>query len=319
MNEFVKNLRDSVTESKLDEVVEKLNLLFTNVDSELETSLIIVNANRQRLRRQQICGLISDDDYRLEINKITERILKFIEEIQINLDKYLPFINEESVVKGSNEKDIILFYGANPSNFNVDIRKEIDQINEKLISIKKRNLFEFKIKMDVRPKEFEKTILELDKEPRFFHYGGNGVYEHPKYGSGIILSGENPEEVKTIDAQTLGSIFSRLKGIECVFLNACNTVPTGIEISKNIPYVIAMNQYVTDKFGIEFASYFYEAIGAGKNVEYAFNYSIDTLKMQGDYKKEQIETPQLLLKGTEYSFNWHGLTYEEWENKVKPY
>ena len=318
MNEFINELKKSIAELRIEPVISKLNRLFTLANSELETALIITDANRKRLKRSQLAGIISNDEYGIEHNRIINRLLELIEQIQSNIQRYLPFISGKDIKDVNSQKDVILFLGANPGKFNIDIRKEVEQISEKLSAFNKRDLFEFKVKLDVQPIDFRRSILELDKEPRFFHYGGNALFNDPVYGTGLVLAGENPDEVKVVKGEDLSSIFRHYKDVECVFLNACNTMPYGIDISKHIPYVIAMNQYTTDKFAIEFASHFYEAIGTGKSIEYSFEYSIDLLKLDGVYKKEQIETPQLLIKGNEYQFNWYDQTYNEWAEIVKP-
>lgn len=318
MNEFINELKRLIAESSIGPVISKLNRLFTLANSELETALIITDANRNRLERRQLEGVISNDEYSIEYNRIINRLLELIEQIQTNIQRYLPFVSGKDVKGVKNQKDVILFLGANPGKFNIDIRKEVEQISEKLSLFNKRDSFEFKVKLDVQPIDFRRSILELDKEPRFFHYGGNALFNDPQYGTGLVLAGKKSDEVKVVNGDDLSSLFRHYKDVECVFLNACNTMPYGIDISKYIPYVIAMNQYTTDKFAIEFASYFYESIGAGKSIEYSFEYSIDLLKLDGVYKQEQIETPQLLIKGKDYKFEWYNQTYEEWAEIVKP-
>lgn len=317
MNEFITDLTNAITKLQIEKVINKLNQLFRVANPELQTVVTIIDANRNHLKRKQLVGIISNDEYGIEHNRILDKLLSLIYEIQANVKRYNPFISGKEINE-EGDRDIILFLGANPAKFNVDIRKEVEKISDRLSAYNKRDLFEFKVKLDVQPIDIRRSVLELGKEPRFFHYGGNALFNDPDYGTGLVLAGENPDEVKVVKGELLSSIFNHFNDVECVFLNACNTMPYGIEISKNIPYVIAMNQYSTDKFAIDFASYFYEAIGAGQSIEYAFEYGIDLLKLDGHYKKEQIDTPQLLIRGNNYQFEWYNQTYEEWAAIVKP-
>ncbi len=318
MDEFINDLIDSLRDLRIDNVVKELNSLFTMANPDLQTVLIIIDANRNRLTRHHLAGIISYDQYIQEHNKIIDKLLKLIEEIKTRINQYLPFFLGNKLKKIENQKDIILFLGANPGRFDIDIRKEVEQISSRLALMKKRDSFEFKVKLDVTPLDIQRSLLEMEKEPRFFHFGGNSIINDPNYGTGIVLAGKTPDEIKVVKGDVLSSIFSRANELECVFLNSCNTMPYAIDISEHIPYVVAMNQYTTDKFAIDFASHFYEAIGAGKDIKYSFDYSIDALRLQDEYKKEQIDTPQLLEKGKKYSFKWYNETREEWRARVKP-
>ncbi len=319
MIEFIKKLTQLITNLELGKVTEELNKLFTVANPSLETDIILIEANRKQLDVQQNRNIISGDEYRRELNKILNRLLNLIEEIKNNISQYLPYISGEHINGDAIKKDIILFFGANPGKINnIDIRKEVKQISEKLKMFNKRDSFEFKIKLDIKASEFQRSFLDLEREPRFFHFGGNAFHNDPVYGSGIVLVGDSPDEPIVVDGDILVSIFSRFKNVECVFLNACNTMSVGISISKHIPYVITMNQYTMDNFAIDFASKFYEGIGAGFDIEKAFGYSIDELKIIKKYKKEQIETPQLLIKGNGYKCDNYNETFSEWKRRVNP-
>lgn len=53
-------------------------------------------------------------------------------------------------------------------------------------------------------------------------------------------------------------------------LNGCYSAAQAKEIAKHIPYVIGMNQSINDAAAIEFAVGFYDALGNGESVEFAF-------------------------------------------------
>lgn len=51
-------------------------------------------------------------------------------------------------------------------------------------------------------------------------------------------------------------------------------------ISKNIDYVIGMRKDIDDKAAIEFAAGFYDALGAGKPVEEAFEFGRNAIQFK---------------------------------------
>jgi hypothetical protein len=319
MTEFIKELKKLVAELKLETVFSKLNQLFTVANPELETALIITEAKWNNLKKRQLYNDISHDQFSVNHAIILNNLLDLINQVQQNINKYLAYISENNTVNAENQKDIILFLGANPGKFNnIDVLREVEQISNKLSSFKKRDWFEFKVQLDVQPSDFLRAALKYGKEPRFIHFGGSATINDSEFGTGLILAGENPKVVKVLKTEDMSAIFKNFTEVECVFLNACNTMPFGIEISKSVSFVIAMNQYTTDKFAIDFATYFYESIGAGKSIKYSYDYSITMLQTSNLYKEEQIKTPQLLISGQEYSFEWYHKSYDEWHEFVKP-
>ncbi len=58
--------------------------------------------------------------------------------------------------------------------------------------------------------------------------------------------------------------------VECVVLNACFSEIQANAIAAHIGYVIGMSEGITDEAAIQFATAFYDALGADKTVEFAF-------------------------------------------------
>ena len=106
--------------------------------------------------------------------------------------------------------------------------------------------------------------------------------------SAEILSG-------VLDGKTLAGIFRQFPGIECVFLNTCDSGPTALEIGQHIPYAIGMNARVFDEAAIQFAVAFYEAVASGKDIPFAFEFARNRLRMS--YFPEQAAIPVLITAG----------------------
>jgi hypothetical protein len=93
--------------------------------------------------------------------------------------------------------------------------------------------------------------------------------------------------------------------VECVLLNACYSVLQAEAIALHIPYVIGMNQAVGDAAAREFAVGFYDALGAGRDIEFAYKsgcvaiqmanlpeQSIPQLKKRSDMRKSRNNSPE---------------------------
>jgi hypothetical protein len=88
-----------------------------------------------------------------------------------------------------------------------------------------------------------------------------------------------PKFVKTEALANLFKLFSNQ--IECVILNACYSEVQAEEISQHIKYVIGMKQAVGDQAAIKLATGFYDAIGAGRTIEDAFEFGKSAIETYG--------------------------------------
>jgi hypothetical protein len=52
-------------------------------------------------------------------------------------------------------------------------------------------------------------------------------------------------------------------------------------VAQHIPYVIGMNQAIGDRAALEFAVGFYDALGAGRSVEFAYNLGCSAIQLAG--------------------------------------
>ncbi|MEO1433115.1 MAG: hypothetical protein AAFV71_29430 [Cyanobacteria bacterium J06633_8] len=85
-----------------------------------------------------------------------------------------------------------------------------------------------------------------------------------------------------VDTEAIAKLFELFSDtIECVVLNACYSEVQGNAISRYIPYVIGMNQAIGDKAAIKFATGFYNAIGAGESVEFAYKLGCNVIQLDG--------------------------------------
>lgn len=107
----------------------------------------------------------------------------------------------------------------------------------------------------------------LDEEFRIVHVSGHGTH------SGLVLE-ENDGSRFVVPQTALAKLFSAYASpngpLECVILNACYSVSTGTLASLGTPYTIAMEGPISDQAAVEFSRGFYDAIGAGKDITFAY-------------------------------------------------
>ncbi|GAB1538405.1 hypothetical protein NUACC21_10660 [Scytonema sp. NUACC21] len=158
----------------------------------------------------------------------------------------------------------ILILAANPATSRLRLDAEVRSIEEGLRRAFKSEQFKLVQKWAVRSRDFYRAILE--HQPQIVHFCGHGA------GSdGILLEDDNglPYLVTTEELSKLFKLFA-VKGVECVLLDACYLEVQAQAISQYIKYVIGMKQTIDDSKAIAFAVTFYDALGAGETVEFAY-------------------------------------------------
>lgn len=159
----------------------------------------------------------------------------------------------------------ILLLAANPKNTDqLRLDKEAREIEAGLKRSIYRDDFELLAKGAVRLSDFRRYMLEVN--PQILHFSGHGAGEH-----GLVLE-DDQDQMQLMPTEQLAGMFKLFasQGLECVVLNACYSEVQAQAIHQFVPYVIGMNQAIGDRAAIAFAIAFYDALGAGKSVEFAF-------------------------------------------------
>jgi len=186
------------------------------------------------------------------------------------------FNNRRLFAELDREKQVhkILFITSNPDDTSwLRLDREIRSVEEGLSRAKARDSYKLVKKLAARTSDFRRALLE--EEPFILHYSGHGSYE------GIVLEDETGM-AKTVSNTALSNLLNLFKDkIKCVVLNSCYSEDQANEIVKHIPYVIGMSDSVGDDSAIMFSSGFYEALGAGRDIEFAFKYAINAIETDG--------------------------------------
>ncbi len=162
----------------------------------------------------------------------------------------------------------ILIFAANPaSQAQLRLDKEVREIQNGLRHSRKK--IDVKQQWATRPEDLRRALL--DHNPHYVHFCGHGGGQ-----SGIILEG------KYVSGDALARLFGLFsRSIKCVVLNACYSVLQARAIADHVDYVVGMSSDIGDSAAIEFAVAFYDALGAGESIEFAFALGCNAIQLSG--------------------------------------
>ncbi|MBR8840865.1 MAG: CHAT domain-containing protein [Stigonema ocellatum SAG 48.90 = DSM 106950] len=183
----------------------------------------------------------------------------------------------------------ILILSANPKDTTpLRLDEEVREIDAGLKRARNRDQFILEQKWAVRPRDIQRAMLDVN--PRIIHFSGHGTGNE-----GLVFEDETGG-AKLVDGEALAGLFDLFADqVECIVLNGCYSEVQANAISQHINYVIGMSKAVGDKAAIEFAVGFYDALGAGKPVEFAYKFGCAAIRLAGI--PEQL-TPTLKKKSS---------------------
>jgi hypothetical protein len=127
----------------------------------------------------------------------------------------------------------------------------------------------------------------LDQPFQIIHISGHGS------DKGLILANDQGGHY-LVNPPTLAELFCRYPSIECVLLNACYSSLQGRFLAASIPFTIAMDGPILDNAAIAFTVGFYDALGAGHPIEFAYEEGISSIKLEAS---PLAKLPKLIRKG----------------------
>jgi CHAT domain-containing protein len=177
-------------------------------------------------------------------------------------------------------KRTILFLASSPTDAaRLRLDREFRDVEEGLRRSNERQHFELVPKFAVRAEDLRRSLL--DHAPSIVHFSGHGD------GPGGILIEDSTGLAVPVPNDALARLLELCAAhVECVVLNACLSEVQADLIAKHIPYVIGMTDEVDDDAAIEFAVGFYDALGAGRSIEEAFEFgrnAIATRSLPGEH------------------------------------
>ncbi len=225
-------------------------------------------------------GIIANDQATININKVEQTMGNRVEQTHNGAgdnvvgDKHVHNYVYPSAPQPPSPTAMIkiLLLSAQPRNLNpLRLDEEKRDIEQGLERSKERDRFALVKKEAVRQRDFRRAML--DEKPQIVHFSGHGGGER-----GLALEDESGN-MATVSAEALTTLFRLFKSVDCVVLNACYSEVQAEAIKQAIPYVVGMNDRIGDRAAIEFAVAFYDALGAGEDVPYAFDYACAAIEL----------------------------------------
>lgn len=167
----------------------------------------------------------------------------------------------------------ILFLGANSTRAPLDLEREVSRIQQDLRMARERDALEFRLVGAVTIDTLMQAML--DESPTIVHFAGHGET------GGIVLRDElgNP---RLVTGDALASVFALFRDtVRCVVLNACWSEAQAHAIRRHVPHVIGNRGKIQDAAALAFSAGFYKAIGAGRDVPFAFEAGKARVHMEG--------------------------------------
>ncbi len=185
----------------------------------------------------------------------------------------------------------ILILSANPKGTSsLRLDEEVREIKSGLKRSRQRELFDVEQAEAVTPRDVQRAMLEYT--PQIVHFCGHGMGD-----TGIVLENQ-VGQAELVSAEALADLFELFADqVECVLLNACYSVVQAKAIAQHIGSVIGMSESIGDRAAIEYAVSFYDALGAGREVEFAHKLGCNAIKLMGI---EEELTPLLVQPGSEH-------------------
>lgn len=167
----------------------------------------------------------------------------------------------------------ILILAANPKDrLRSRLDEEVREIENGLRLSQQREEFVVKQQWATRSQDIRRAMLNFC--PNIVHFCGHGERE-----TGIVFENETGLS-HLVSAEALAEFFKLFaEHVKCVVLNACYSEVQAQAIARYIDYVIGISQTIGDRTAIEFAVVFYEALGAGKTIEFAYKLACNALHM----------------------------------------
>lgn len=167
----------------------------------------------------------------------------------------------------------ILFLGANSTRVPLELEREVSRIQQDLRMARERDVLEFRQVGAVTSDTLMQAML--DESPTIVHFSGHGRTE------GVLLRDEagNP---RLVTGDALARLFALFRDtVRCVVLNACWSEAQARAIREHVPHVIGTRAEIPDEAALAFSAGFYKAIGAGKDVAFAFEAGKARVHMEG--------------------------------------
>jgi AAA-like domain len=211
----------------------------------------------------------------------------------------------------------ILFLAANPKGTSpLRLEQEARDISDELRRAHQGDQFQLEQRWAVRSRDIQQAMLDVC--PQIVHFSGHGKgskialpsqgdssdsicrsaqtlerkleerklesfpEDFPRIGEEGLVFEDAMEQEKLVTGGALAGLFELFTDeVECVILNGCYSETQARAIAEYVPYVIGMNDAISDKAAIEFSVGFYKALGAGRPIDFAYKLGCNAIQIEG--------------------------------------
>ncbi|TAE47678.1 MAG: CHAT domain-containing protein [Bacteroidetes bacterium] len=308
--DLASTIRNLIAQDKIKQAFDHLLAPDSGLDADQRNSIVLLSGRFKSVKDRENMGILDFSQSRVERAQITAALLSITSSLT---EAQEPVVQTPKSAPGAAAYRI-LFLAANPKDSGrLRLDLELREIEESIVRSRYRDNYAIEKRFAVRPIDLSRAMLEV--EPQIIHFSGHGVsLKNDAAGAsdralfweaedssiddnargGIALEGPdgNTHIVKDQDLAGLFRLFS--DKIQCVLLNACYSYNQAKALIEYVPYVIGMNTAVPDDTAIAFATSFYDALGAGKGIEFAFEFAKSSINLNG---LSGAQIPQLMKKG----------------------
>ena len=282
------SVQNLVIEGELGKAIKQLLELGKAFSPDLLNETTLLSARFNSLERDKRAGLISNDNATMRYAQIGNSLTYLLEKVESGwqLDggvEEAPATKPtpQQAASTSSSPQVILFLAANPKDSSrLRLDEEVRRIGGALERSKHRDQFRLEQRWAVQIPDLRRALL--DEQPGIIHFSGHGSELGRIYLEDITGNGQE------VSAEALGKLFKLFADqIKCVVLNACYSETQASEIVKHGIPVIGMNTAVPDKAAVEFSEAFYDALGAGRDIDFAFELGCSAIELY-NLKAEDI-------------------------------
>jgi|GEM_PF-6848553 len=176
----------------------------------------------------------------------------------------------------SDDRIVLLTLTPSPSwEIATDNDVDCDRIEDAKKASSHSDSFVIKHKRSVTGDGIYKIVKELD--PKIIHFAG-----HCDSENGLVLEEEQTNEngrtwrkASFFSFENVIDMISQTTRLQCVFLNACESISLARVISNNFPHicVIAVKSVAENSLAVSFSRHYYTALFSGKSYSDAFVYA----------------------------------------------
>ncbi|MEV0675520.1 CHAT domain-containing protein [Actinosynnema sp. NPDC050436] len=194
---------------------------------------------------------------------------------------------DERPGRAPTDRTRILYLSANPSDTHrLRLAAESRAIQEQLRFGVDRDHYAFHERSAVRTRDITQALLDV--RPRIVHFSGHAEPDGRLYVENEVGAS------RLVSVDGLASLFEQVSDtVECVIVNACDTVALAEAVARHVDHVIGMRQPIGDDAAIAFSVGFYQALAAGEPVPKAFGMACVQIRLD-DGTHAEHGTPLLL-------------------------